>query len=272
MPLQFSHLIRRRESDQSLERERLNQRIVNALAQEERAALAYSTSPGLERRPAVGATVRAARSGKKKILEGYAARWNSLSSDLGGFKEELAAGCFSNSLKRGQVSMLFSHDAACVIASQRNNSLDLSEDSKGLRFRAQLNGTGAAEDAFENIENGEISGMSFGFQVLRDKWDEILDPGDDDDDENYSARGRNIKRRTVLAGNLLEISPVLWPAYSSSSVSAAARSAMLWPNGEPAQIAEIRSRYSVIPAGGMSAADEALLLQIRIQALKLENY
>jgi HK97 family phage prohead protease len=256
MPLQFSHL-RHRDHDDN--RERLNNRIHGLLAQEQRAAAAFATIPGLQFRPP-GGEVRAVNRGGKKILAGYACVWNAL-ADLGSdLLERLVRGCFGKSMTSGQVACLFSHNSGSVLCSQRSNSLDLEEDSTGLRFEARLNDTHAADDCYENVQRGEINGMSFGFVCKRDRWDTIdMDP-DDDDNENYSRR--TVQCRTVLEAELLEISPTYWPAYEATSVTAAERALTIWPNGMPK---EIRSRFGVVPAGmPISQAEEEFRLRMRL--------
>ena len=86
--------------------ERLNRRIENVLAPEERAAAAFATMPGLELMPP-GGEVRAATNGSKRILEGYAVVWGAF-ADLGDFVERLVRGCFGRSLTSGQIGCFLS--------------------------------------------------------------------------------------------------------------------------------------------------------------------
>ena len=72
------------------------------------------------------------------------------------------------------------------------------------------------------IERGDVSQCSFGFYTIRDSWENV--------------DGKMI--RTLLECELLDVSPVTYPAYLSTSVAArsleAARSAhsdKLWQNG-----------------------------------------
>jgi HK97 family phage prohead protease len=64
-----------------------------------------------------------------------------------------------------------------------------------------------AEHVVESIKRGDITGMSFGFRIKRQEWDET--------DENNPLR-------TILNVDLIEVSPVVFPAYPQTDVSARA--------------------------------------------------
>lgn len=48
-------------------------------------------------------------------LEGYAAVWNAISEDLGGFRETIRSGAFKNAIKGGDVRCLINHDASKIL-------------------------------------------------------------------------------------------------------------------------------------------------------------
>lgn len=134
-----------------------------------------------------------------RIVEGYAALFDSESLDLGGFTEVIERGAFKNTLARDLRSdpalFLWGHDANQPLASTRPGTLQLSEDSRGLEFRAQLPATSWANDALEAVKAGLV-GTSFGFMTKRDKW-----------------QG---KKRFLMEVNLREISLTPMPAYSAT--------------------------------------------------------
>lgn len=96
------------------------------------------------------------------------------------------------------------HDPSMLLATTANDSLQLNADMNGLSMDATMVDTQIARDAYQYIKSGIIKGMSFGFIVLNDEWD---DSGD-------------IPFRTVTELELLEVSAVRFPAYLASDIEA----------------------------------------------------
>lgn len=140
-------------------------------------------------------------------LDGYAAMFNQMSADLGGFREQIAPGAFKKSLSMNEVCAFWSHDPSDVLGKTTSKTLRLMEDDFGLAFSIDLPDTQCGRDAAVSIGRGDVSGMSFGFDTMNDTWDRA---------EDGSAL------RTLLEVNLHEISPTPIPAYPQTSVSARA--------------------------------------------------
>lgn len=141
-----------------------------------------------------------------RSISGYAARFEKLSVDLGGFREKIAPGAFSGSLKRDVVA-LWSHNIDIVLGRRSNNTLTLEEDESGLRFSLELPDTQAGRDAFTSIKRKDVRGMSFGFSV----------PPKGDD---WEVQNDKSLIRTLRKVDLFEVSPTAFPAYPQTSVSA----------------------------------------------------
>jgi len=140
-------------------------------------------------------------------FEGYAAVFNSRSENLGGFTEFVAPGAFTRSLKtRNDVKLLWNHDSGQVLGSTRARTLTLSEDARGLKVSALLPNTQLGRDTAELLKRGDVDAMSFGFNVIKDKW---------------NAQG---DERTLEAVRLFEVSIVAFPAYSATAGTATVRS------------------------------------------------
>lgn len=107
-------------------------------------------------------------------FSGYAAVFNSDSEPLP-FIEQIAPGAFKRSLGSGrEIRMFNNHNTDQVLATTRNGSLTLTEDSRGLWVEAQLPDTTVGRDLSTLIANGTVHSMSFGFSVPAggDSWSE----------------------------------------------------------------------------------------------------
>lgn len=165
----------------------------------------------------------------KRYLSGYAALYNNLSEDLGwGMRERIIPGAFTRALKEKQdVRHLINHDPNLVLGRTKAGTTELSEDSKGLKFRTLMPDCGYANDLFESVSRGDIDECSFGFMAVRTAWIEEPDP----DDEKVQ---RTI--RELHDVDLFDVSTVTYPAYPGTSTMV---ERSLFPDGVPA---EIRSR------------------------------
>lgn len=144
-----------------------------------------------------------ANAGKK--IAGHAARFNSMSEDLGGFTERIAPGAFAKSLMNADVRALWNHDANIVLGRNKSGTLRLLEDSEGLYFEVDMPDTQLVRDMVVSpIERGDVSQCSFGFYTINDSWEKNAD-------------GKVI--RTLLECDLLDVSPVTYPAYNSTDVA-----------------------------------------------------
>ncbi|UOA32560.1 hypothetical protein DSM110093_02360 [Sulfitobacter sp. DSM 110093] len=137
-------------------------------------------------------------------IEGYAAVFNSPSHDLGGFVETIAPGAFAASLKRADdVLALYHHDTRAVLGRSTAGTLRLKEDPNGLFFALDVANTSAGRDVLESVGRGDITGASFGFRAIRDRW---------------SHKGKPAKRE-LLEVELLDVTITPSPAYPATVVS-----------------------------------------------------
>jgi len=146
--------------------------------------------------------VRKADDEPTKII-GYAAIFNKLSDDLGGFREKIDNGFFSDVL-RDDVRALFNHDDNMVLGRTKNDTLKLEEDNKGLKVEIIPPDTTYAKDVINLIERGDINSMSFQWITQKDEWDTT--------DLN------KVIRTLVKAKELWDVSPVTFPAYPQTKL------------------------------------------------------
>jgi HK97 family phage prohead protease len=158
------------------------------------------------------------RADGRMAIVGYAAVYNRLSLDLGGFREEVLPGAFDRILNRQRgkhdVVALFNHDSNIVLGRTSSGTLELSSDDKGLRYVVTPPATRA--DVMELIQRRDVRGSSFAFTV--DPSAEKFRTGDD---------GKAVRQITEVSG-LYDVGPVLVPAYPATSASVAMRSYERW--------------------------------------------
>ena len=105
-----------------------------------------------------------------RTVTGYAAVYDVLSNDLGGFRERIAPGAFRTVLDAGaDVRCLLNHDPNMVLGRTRAGTLRLSDEQRGLRFECDLPET--RTDLAESVRRGDLDGASFRFEVASDRWD-----------------------------------------------------------------------------------------------------
>jgi len=145
-------------------------------------------------------------------LAGYAAVFNT-EADIGGwFFERIQPGAFAKSIGRGDdVRALWNHDPMHVLGRTASGTLSLREDEHGLHVEILPPDTQLGRDVTTLIKRGDVSQMSFGFRVVSDKW-EMRD-------------GKEV--RTILEADLLDVSPVTFPAYDATSISARSSATIL---------------------------------------------
>jgi HK97 family phage prohead protease len=122
--------------------------------------------PEMERRvvPAQSAHKLRAMGDKSMRIGGYAAVFNALSQDLGGFKERILPGAFARCLRSADVVCLFNHDPNQVLGRSTAGTLTLKEDGEGLYFECELPNTSVWRDCSEMVSRGDIRGCSFAFE------------------------------------------------------------------------------------------------------------
>ena len=138
------------------------------------------------------------------VLEGYAAVFNTLSQDLGGFKEIIADTAFSRTLKAGaDVRALVDHDPSKILGRSKSGTLTLREDDHGLKVKIKPPDTTVGRDIVESTRRGDVDQMSFAFTVVSDTWDTI--------------EGEDI--RTITDVDLHDVSIVTYPSYTNTEIA-----------------------------------------------------
>ncbi len=160
--------------------------------------------------------VRTAAEGESRTIGGYAVRYNTpvVITDRWGDKylEEIAAGCFEESLNRcrekgGEIKALWNHDTGRPLGSTKTGTLRFNPDAAGLNYDIDLPDNTWGNDVRESVQRGDVDGSSFGFVCQEDKWSKVQHEGE----EMY--------KRSIVKAELREVSPCTFPAYDSSEIS-----------------------------------------------------
>lgn len=140
------------------------------------------------------------------VISGYAVMFNAETVIAGEFRERIAQGTFTRTLKENpDVVMLLDHDSGRVLGRVSAGTLSLREDRVGLYFSLQVDPTTPeGQTALGTVGRQDVKGCSFGFRVRAERWD---DGGD------------RLPLRTITDVHLSEVTLTAFPAYETTSAS-----------------------------------------------------
>lgn len=181
------------------------------------------------RQTLTAANLRAADDQPNRIV-GYAAVFNSPSEDLGGFIERIIPRAFKRSItSNGDVLALVGHERNLILGRTRNKTLTLTEDDHGLQVTIDLPDTSYARDLRESIARGDISGMSFGFNVP------------EGGAKMFREGGRIV--RELLDIDLVEVSVVTMPAFLATSAELRSIDPQAVAQAQALQVSPLATRW-----------------------------
>jgi HK97 family phage prohead protease len=147
---------------------------------------------------------------ESRTVEGRAIVFNSLSRDMGGWKEIIAPEAIESVLKRADVLALLNHNESRGLLARYTageGTLILEVDSRGVKYSFEAPNTALGEEVLEGIQRKDIRTSSFAFSVAEggEKWEK-------QPDESW------IRTVTDFA-DLYDVSPVYREAYEDTSVA-----------------------------------------------------
>lgn len=172
------------------------------------------------------------------VLTGYAAVFNRLSQNLGGFVERVDPAAFSKSIGDAvPVMARYNHDDNYLLGTTEGGTLALSVDGTGLRYTVQLPDTQAGRDVAALALRGDLRHSSFAFETLSDDWD-VTEQG--------------FPLRTLLSARLIDVAPVNNPAYRDTTAGVRSLSERIGVDASTLGPEEIRALMfpPEVPAAG----------------------
>ena len=150
---------------------------------------------------------------ESRHISGYSVVFNSMSENLGGFREIIAPTAINDELLRiSDVVMNYAHDDNLILARSRNGegTLSLKIDERGLLFEFDMPNSDLGDRVLESIRRGDINKCSFAFSLP-----------DNDTCETWEKREDGTIVRTIHEiGGLYDCAIVAHPAYNGTEVSA----------------------------------------------------
>ena len=186
-------------------------------------------------------------------IRGYAAVFNSVSEDLGGFVEYIEPRAFDNVMDN-DVRALFNHDFNYLLGRTSAGTLKIWTDERGLGYEAQLPDTSYAKDLAVLMERGDVTQSSFAFMVDQDRWEV-------DDEGNYTRYIESVSR-------LIDVSPVVLPAYQAATSELTEREHLIVDEAtevrsEPIVEAEVEAEVEVVEEVAEEVNLRPLIAKIR---------
>jgi uncharacterized protein len=142
-----------------------------------------------------------------EVVRGYAAVFDSYSEDLGGFIEIIKQGAFDDVLN-DDVRAFYNHSDSFLLGRVSSGTLRVWQDETGLGYEVKMPNTTYANDLIELMRRGDVNQSSFAFLVGRDRWEK--------------RNGKNV-RIIEKVSRLIDVSPVVLPAYPAASSGLAQR-------------------------------------------------
>lgn len=120
--------------------------------------------------------------------------------------ERIMPGAFNDAISRpDDVRGLFNHEPDNLLGRTTSGTMNLSIDSRGLKYEIKPGKTTIATDVQEHLKRGDVTGSSFAFTVDEERWTETTS-GD-----------TSLAVREILKVTLYDVGPVTYPAYDATS-------------------------------------------------------
>ncbi len=155
---------------------------------------------------------RAAGDDSGPVIEGLGSVYEQVTT-VGHFypvDEVVATGAWGETIKAGDIRSMLNHYTNRLLGRTKSRSLTLEDRTEGLWYSVAVNADDPqAISAHAQVARGDIDGSSVWFRVVREEWTE---PTEDN--------GLERPLRRILEAQLMEVGPVVFPAFEQTTSSA----------------------------------------------------
>lgn len=179
----------------------------------------------------------------ERIIEGYGAVFNHKSRLIfdweGRYFEIIREGAFDRALASEDldVVMTFNHSNDKILArytaGRESNTLSLTLDEKGLKYRFSVGSSTLANDVWDMVERGDLSESSFVFSVRSE-------------DQEWETEGEDQIRYINSVSGLYDVSVVWKGAYSNTDVKTAGRHYNEFKEADSGQDEKLRAEETAL--------------------------
>lgn len=156
----------------------------------------------------VNVELRTSNNPESRTIEGYAALFDSRSELMYDFYEVISPSAFLNA-DLADIRALFNHDPNGILARTKSNTLEVEIDETGLLYRFDAPNTTLGNDLLEMVRRGDVSQSSFAFTILPDG-----------DEWSRDKENDMLVRTITKIDRVYDVSPVTYPAYAQTTVTA----------------------------------------------------
>lgn len=125
-------------------------------------------------------------------------------------RETIGRGAAAESLANDDWRALWNHDRGIVLGRMSSGTLRAEDTDAGVKVSIEFPDTEEGRSKFSSIKRGDVSQMSFAFEPLETREERIVD-GE-----------KTIYRTEQSKIKVYEVSPVTFPAYENTTISARA--------------------------------------------------
>lgn len=145
------------------------------------------------------------RSGaESRLIGGYALKFNKPSQNLGGYVERIAPSFPSESRAAGWPGVVcrYNHNDEMVLGTTHSGTLKVFTDDIGMLYEVDV--PQCRGDVLEMVSRRDVAHSSFAFEVIEQEW---------------GVSEQNFPERTLISGRIIDVAPVLTPAYRDTTVA-----------------------------------------------------